>query len=380
MAVTPQKVVRGTSVLFQELFVEEDGSELIPVDASAYPSISILSPTEELIQTGVGTSVPGSPGRWQFSWFVPADAELSTGDNPWRIEWVMLTFGGRQVTRSAEFIICGNVEALAEERQYFNLTFMGQEERLFIKFKNKQEEVSLTFTNGSQTLDYSGRINEVQQGQFYVYYADTDALDRSGCYMAVWKTRHTALSASNIFVQQVRVPEAVFWWMQPDFRMLIDKLQKKIGHVQAYSDADLYGYLLRGKDIINQTNPISTWSLGSFPGHYGMTTFLLAASAWWGLQAQYLSEGELSFNYSGQTVTLDVDRTSVYESAMSRLREYLDKELSTTKKNILRSTSIGAIATRPYDYGLTSLVTRVQSTSAGGSNSIMPLFSRLGLV
>ena len=86
MATSPQKVVRGTSVLFQELFIEEDGTPLLPSDPSAYPSLSIMSPTEEAIQTGVATQVPASPGRWQFSWFVPADAELSTSDTPWQIE------------------------------------------------------------------------------------------------------------------------------------------------------------------------------------------------------------------------------------------------------------------------------------------------------
>ena len=110
-----------------------------------------------------------------------------------------------------------------------------------------------------------------------------------------------------------------------------------------------------------------------------MTTFLIAAAAWWGLQAQYLSEGELSFSFSGQTVTLDVDRTGIYESAMSRLKDYLDSELEKTKRNALRRVSVGAIATRPYDFGLTSLVTRVQTVN-GGNSQVLPLFSRLGLV
>tara|TARA_Y100000310_G_scaffold339024_1_gene430409 strand:+ start:389 stop:1528 length:1140 start_codon:yes stop_codon:yes gene_type:complete len=379
MATSPQKVVRGTSVLFQELFIEEDGTPLLPSDPSAYPSLSIMSPTEEAIQTGVATQVPASPGRWQFSWFVPADAELSTSDTPWQIEWVMLTNGGRQVTRSANFVICDNIEATPDERQYFNLTFCGQSERSLIKFKDRQDSVKVSLMCGSTVTDLSPTVQEVQQGQYYVYYVDTAPLTQTGSYMVVWNTRQTPLSPASTFIQQIRVPEMLFWQLQPDFRMLIDKLQKKIGHVQAYSDADLYGYLQRGVDIINQTNPITGWSLHSFPTQYGMTTFLIAAAAWWGLQAQYLSEGELSFSFSGQTVTLDVDRTGIYESAMSRLKDYLDSELEKTKRNALRRVSVGAIATRPYDFGLTSLVTRVQTVN-GGNSQVLPLFSRLGLV
>lgn len=380
MALPPQKVVRGTAVVFQELFVEEDGTPLVPGDPSAYPAVAILSPTEEVIQTGVGTAVSGSPGRWQFSWFVPADSELSTADTPWRIDWTFLTNGNRQITRGAEFQVIDNIEATPEERQYFNLTFKGQKERLIVKFKDPQDSVQLTLIGPSNTeTSLTPRIQTVTDGQFHVYYADTDELDRTGCYLSVWTTRATALSSPATFVQQVRVPEMLFWWIQPDFRMLIDKLQKKIGHVQSYSDADLYGYLLRGVEILNQTNPVTGWSLTNFPTAYGMTTFLLAAATWWGLQAQYLSEAELSFNFSGQTVTLDVDRTGFYADAMGRLKDYLDNELQKTKRNALRRVSVGSLAARPYDFGLQSLVTRVQTVN-GGSQQVLPLFSRLGLV
>ncbi|RKZ82983.1 MAG: hypothetical protein DRQ39_10050 [Gammaproteobacteria bacterium] len=379
MALSPQKVVRGTAVLFQELFVEEDGTPLLPGDPSAYPSVSIISSTEEVVQTGVATQVIGSPGRWQFSWFVPADVDLSPSDTPWRIDWMLLTNGGRQITRSAHFVIIDNIEATPEDRQYFNLTFSGQTERLIVKFKDVQEAVQLTIIDpGGVSVTLTPRIEEVKQGQFYMYYADTDALVRTGCYLVIWNTRQTAVSPPNTFVQQVRVPELFFWQLQPDFRLLIDKIQKKIGHVQAYSDSDLYGYLQRGVEILNQTNPVSNWNLTNFPTHFGFTTFLLAAATWWGLQAQYLSEAELSFNYSGQTVTLDVDRTGFYADAMGRLKDYLDKDLQNTKRNALRRVSVGSIATRPYDFGLQSLVTRVQTVN-GGSSQILPLFSRLGL-
>lgn len=380
MAPTPQKVVRGTAVRYEQLFLEEDGTPILPGDPSAYPSVSIVSPTEEVVQTGVATQIAGSPGRWQFPWFVPADAELSTADMPWRIDWCLITNGGRQLTRSSEFVVCDNVEASPDERQYFHLTFQGQTERLIIKFKNEQSDVHLTLIDPSNTeTNLNPRIQVIKDGQFYTYYADTDGLTRTGCYLAVWTTRQTVVSPPHTFVQQIRVPELFFWWIQPDFRMLIDKIQKKIGHVQAYSDADLYGYLIRGVEILNQTNPITGWTLQNFPVQYGFTTFLLAAAAWWGLQAQYLSEGELSFNFSGQTVTLDVDRTGFYADAMGRLKDYLDNDLEKTKRNALRRVSVGALAARPYDFGLQSLVTRVQTVN-GGSNQILPLFSRLGLV
>jgi hypothetical protein len=378
MANSAQKVVRGTMVAFEQLFVDADGvSPIVPVDPLAYPSVSIVSPAEEIIQSGVATSL--GDGRWRFQWFVPADAMLGGPDTPWRIDWMMVTNGGRQIERQSNFVVIDNIEASPDERQYTMITYCGQSERVIIKFKNAQAEKQCFLVNrANTTYDLTPFLQEVQQDGFYIYYADTPTLSE-GAYLVRWQCRQTVVSPATTFIHQIRVPEQTFWWLQPDLRMLIDKIQKKVGHVQAYSDADMYAYFLRGVDTINATNPITSWDLTTFPFAYGMTNFLLAASAWWGLQAQYISEGELAFNFGGQTTTLDVDRTGTYSDAMSRLKDYLDNELQKTKRNMLRRVSTGVLATRPYDFGLTSLVAKVQ-TVQGGSSQILPLMSRLGLL
>lgn len=378
MAISPQKVVRGTPVVFEQLFLDESGTPLIPTDPLAYPSISIVSPSEEVIQTGVAIS--SGSGRWKFTWFAPADAEMLGPDSPWRIDWMVVTNGGRQVLRQSNFVVIDNIEASTDERSYTNLTYIGNSERAIIKFKHRQSELSVRLIDQSQAeVDMSSSVVEIQQDNFYVYYVDTPPLVSSGCLLVVWNSRQTTLSPTTTVVQQIRVPEMRFWWMQPSLRMLIDKVQKKLGHVQSYSDSDLYEYLTRGTEYINAANPITNWSLLNWPGTFGMDNFLLMASAWWGLNAQYLSEGELAFSFSGQSVTLDVDRTGYYADAMGRLKDYLDKELQTTKRNMLRRSSVGSIATRPYDFGLQSLVTKVQTVN-GGQGNALPMFSRLGLV
>jgi hypothetical protein len=378
MAISPQKVVRGTPVVFEQLFAEDDGTPIVPLDPIAYPAVSIVSPSEEIIQSGVALNAGG--GRWRFTWFVPADVDMMGPDNPWRIDWLVVTNGGRQIERQANFIIIDNIEASPDERAYTNLTYVGNTERVLIKFKNAQEVVQVQLIDSANMqTNLTPAVQTVQSDGFYTYYVDTPPLTATGCYLAVWNCRQTAISPTTTMIQQIRVPDMIFWWIQPSLRMLIDKVQKKIGHVQAYSDSDLYEYLVRGAEYVNAVNPITNWTLVNWPSAYGMNNFLLMAAAWWGLNAQYLSEGELAFNFSGQTVTLDVDRTGYYESAMSRLKDYLDSQLQQTKRNMLRRVSVGAIATRPYDFGLQSLVTRVQTVN-GGQNQILPLFSRLGLV
>lgn len=378
MASSPQKAVRGTTVVFEQLFLEEDDSPIVPLDTVAYPAVSIVSSLEEVVQSGVATSM-GS-GRWRFTWFVPADIELSGPDNPWRIDWTIVTAGGRQIDRQSNFIVIDNIEASPDERAYTNLTYLGNTERAVVRFKNEQVEVSATLIDqGGVPTDLTPGINVIQSDGLYTYYADTPVMNTPGSFLVVWTSRQTVISPATTIVQQIRVPEMIFWWTQPSLRMLIDKVQKKIGHVQSYSDSDMYEYLQRGQDFVNAVNPITGWSLNSWPSSFGMTNFLLMAAAWWGLNAQFIAEGELKFSFSGQTVSLDVDRTSTYEAAMGRLKDYLDNQLQQTKRNMLRRVSVGSIATRPYDFGLQSLVTRVQTVN-GGQNQVLPLFSRLGLI
>jgi len=371
-----KSLVRGTTGIFEAIFVEDDGTPIVPIDLSTYPAVQIVSPDETIVQTGIATSM--GDGRWKFIWLVPADSQLSTRERHWRIDWTVLTIGNRQIEFNQSFDVIDHVEANPSERAYTQIVLEGQSERLLIRFRNKQEQIQLTL-RGSEIITFdSSDIHEVEQDGFYTYYADTDPLSY-GCFLVTWRALETPISQWQTYIQQVRVPEDIFWILQPDLRMFIDKIQKKDGHVQSYSDSDMYSYMKAGTDFINQADPISSWSLLNFPFAYGFLTYLVAASAWWGLQAQYISEGELAFNFSGQTVTLDVDRTGTYASAIERLYGYLTTEMPKTKRNMMRRMSPGALATRPYDFGLQSLVAKVQVID-GGANQILPLMSRLGLL
>jgi hypothetical protein len=62
----PKSVVRGSSVTFEEVFFETDGTPIPMADASAYPAVSIVAPDQTIISTGVATVV--QPGHYRFPW------------------------------------------------------------------------------------------------------------------------------------------------------------------------------------------------------------------------------------------------------------------------------------------------------------------------
>ena len=379
---SPRQVVRGASVTFEELFVEPDGTPIPSDDGSRYPAVSIVAPDQTVMATGVASSL--GDGRFRYQWFAPADADLSSPDVPWRINWTFVTPTQRQIERESNFHLLDTVEGDSTERSYTYITMLGAPERLIARYFTEQDEVMVVLTDSNMNVleTYSGpSITTVHEGGTVVYYVDTTPAESSGIYNVIWQTRQTRISPKQLTVQQLRVPEPLFWTFQPALRMLLDKMQKKTGQIQSYSDSDLYEYSLRGVGLVNQYNPVTSWSLSAFPTSMGFEEFILMASAWWGLNAQYLAEGETMFSFSGQSVTLDVDRTSVYESAMARLKEHIDSQLSKAKTTWMRRQSPGVNMGRPFNFGLANSVVRVsQSTGAGVGPSLMSVFGNLGLV
>lgn len=336
---TQRSIVRGTSGVFEALFVEDDGTPIVPIDLTMYPSISIVSPDATIIQTGVATSM-GS-GRWRYIWIVPGDAQLSANDSYWQINWTVVVAGNRQIQFNQAFGVTDHIESTPNERAYTQLVQEGNPERLVIKFRVPQNSLTLSLRGGTETVDLSSSITEVEQDGFYCYYADTDDLSY-GCFLASWRARETVVSQYQTYLQQIRVPEDLFWILQPDLRMLIDKVQKKDGHVQSYSDSDMYSYMKAGTDIINQADPISMWQFTDFPSAYGFWTYLIAASAWWGLQAQFISEGELKMNFcfAGDTLVSTPKGNIKIKDLVGDLPPGLhNKILKLTTPNGIRETS-----------------------------------------
>lgn len=374
-----RSVVRGTSAVFEVAFLDTGGTPLVPADPGSYPAVSITDSEGVIADAGVATSLGG--GRWRYQLMVPGDAVLSTDDNPWRIDWLMTTLQGRQSQLSQNFNVIDVMSLEPNDRAYTQMASLGESERLVVKFRAQQSEYKLVLKDmGGETCDLSSSIQYVVNSGWHVYYVDTPAWQQTGTYLATWTTRQSVISPTQTIVQTIVVPEQAFWFLQSSLRMLIDKVQKKSGHVQAYSDSDIYEYLQRGTEIVNGVTPVTHWSLGSAAATGPLTTYILAAAAWYGLQAQYLSEGELAFNFSGQTVTLDVDRTGYYDAAMSRLNDFIQQQLPTVKKGLLRQSHAGVSAGRPYSFRHGPYMGKLASGRGGDASAAMIPLGKLGLL
>ena len=360
-----------------------------PLDPQAYPSYRILDPSGSILAQGVGVPA-GSPGNWKIGWVVPKNAPLTNPHRRYQMSSVMVDREMRQFEISWCFdVVESAVKAQEPELQQF-LTFINTPVRLFFKNTVRPVDLNVTlFPKGQDTTPLykaiftypvpvpagSFDLLEIEDGTGFTYYVDTPTINIAGSYSALWQVRDTQISQLDFEHQVIQVISTSAAHMINSLRMLIDKLQKKLGLSFAYANEDLYEYLSEGTKLVNSYWPPSNFSVSAYPN--AIEAFIVLAGAWWGLTAQRILYAETNLSFSGQTVTLEYNPGADIESMISTFKEMLDTSVSKVKLQLSRqSSAVGSIATRPYRYR-TNVVFPV--SSGGGMNYFLKL-QEMGLV
>ena len=103
-----------------------------------------------------------------------------------------------------------------------------------------------------------------------------------------------------------------------------------------YTQSDLMLYLYRGLASFNSLPPrVTSFTGTNMQGPFLESLVVMACTA--ALQAQYMAEGALSFDFSGQTVSLNMDRSPAIESTLGRLESELNSKVMPLRKLIGRA-------------------------------------------
>lgn len=397
----PRILARGTTQKFRVGFYT-DGSKLtplIPKNPLLYPSYEILDLNGVAIQTGV-LMQDGAPGEYSVSWTVPQDALLSNPNQRYAFRISIVTNVNEQAEFTHQFDVTDNKITATEDRSQTTLVLSGNEVRLMLRRTSRIDldndgALSLRLVSGNTSSNVyvpigpggvdlvtlaNGQIAETPNGDSFIYTYTIPAGSVVGnCqYIALWDIRQDLTAAQENQFQLIQAVTGAILNMSVQLRQLIDKYQKQQGKVQAYEDSDIVEYLNRGMDLINTRHPLTNWDI-SFIAGTSFKTFVLMAAAWYGLNAQYLAEVDISFAFSGQTVTLDYDHGPMLAEAMSRFKEWLDDTVEPAKVAFIRATtSVGAFAGRPM--GFRALNRFVFPMGKFQSGDIIQTLSNLGIL
>lgn len=128
----------------------------------------------------------------------------------------------------------------------------------------------------------------------------------------------------------------------------------------------------------NSVHPATEWVLGSFPSQ--MTSWLILAAGWWGLNARQILEIEVSHDFQGQLVNLTYDHASPLGEIIARWETLLWERLSVEKLAIYRrAAGPGCVAVRPYRLSFEHRVFRVGSAQSALAE-FPSIMGRLGIL
>jgi len=390
------QVARLTTAEFEATFTDVDGVPLVADDPSSQPTVVIKDPDGMAVTSGVGR--PLGKGKYAFNWYVPEDAEINTADREWSIEWFFVTITNNNKQSVQNFSVISQVDPDADQRKWTYLTRLGTTERLILRLENKPESVGLDILDNSDKLLFSTcnttkdlkeatidtpvvhrKIAETKDdGGRYIYFFDTEPLG-IGEYLVFWKIRESMISVEENIQQLLRVPEMQFWRLLQPMRILIDKLQKRVGWIQSYHDSDIYEYLIRGVDMANVVQPTTNWTLGSIPIKHsrGVIDAVLLFSAIWALTAQQVMEIELNFDHGGQTVTLNYNHD--YSGVLGNINDLLNR-FAESKQHIYRQAhGPGFVGVRPKNWRFTQRVWRVDGWGFGSPYDVSTLLTSVGI-
>lgn len=408
---TPRIVTRGETTQFRVGFFADD-AKTIPLSPLSpdYPAFVIIDPSGTPIQSGVGTL--RSPGNYAVDFLVPKDAPLSyfqrapqqyndqgqgmplTADGGrYRIEWTIVTVENYQVQFVEEFDVRDQAVTQSHSRELKYLTMAGDPVRLLYRTtvlpykttlklivrgddSNPVVNPSLDF---SLIGDYKGDIQYAKDGDSYVLFYDLPAgvTQKNTAYIALWNIMETQFSVPVTEFQIVTAISSSVLPVITALRMLIDRFQKRLGRLQAYEDSDLLEYIANGLRMTNLSYPTTSFRLDQIPDD--LLTHVTLAAAWYGLQAQSILETDLSFNFSGQSVTLSVDRASALDGAASKLMDWYNSSIAPAKMAYVRkSRGIGTVAGRAYNYR--QMYQYVYRISSMGSDGLLNTLTKIGLL
>ena len=363
------RVLEGSS--FTASIEMRDDDELPVIPAPGYPKAVLMDDEKNVI--GTYPSHPGADeAMWEASISVPMFGLKKV--SKYRIKWKCKASNGDKYVFNDYVFVAPKVEerfseivVLPEEQSFsFVLPFEYKPEYAgtISLYHNNMALLAASSLNGAGVdMDYSVDTTEVTlpvpeeigpslQASLVTVRAKYDGRTRTYSYR-LWNVTPQVLVASQMlegFLNKARIENVI-----PELR---------------YNEGDLLSYLERGLYFFNYTGYPTGYNGMNMQG--AILDAWLICSTYWAISSQLIAEGSLSFDVSGQGISLNVDRTPQLDSALGRIESRIQDTVIPLKKQLCRQGltdgdgSVGSSSMRnPYSTG-SSRLSNAPSTRING--------------
>jgi hypothetical protein len=364
------RVVEGTQQSFTLKFLEEDGTPTYPYDDVGGPSVTFYDTDMDIIDRRNATPTTVT-GEWQVDFSIPNFNLIDEIDLD--IVWEMYDEGCNRVSKTI------TVTVLPEKNKRYG----------DIVTVIKKSDTKFTFVL-ERTVEANDSVLMTISLNNEIIAEDIDLMSDPTIEKTITKTRavfevplgaDTAslrlepISVLVIHTDKRKVPDIVqsnLWVITNQIMVAVSMLQQSIDKAKLenvipeleFTTADYLLYLYRGLQMFNSYPPLVTSIRGT--NMQGVLLHLwIVCSSLEALKAQTLAEGASAFDFSGQTVNLNVDRTPSLEAAIGRLESQIENEVKPYKKLLGKASIIdndGSIGSKSLasaiarNFGRTSII------------------------
>lgn len=379
------QTVEGTSTTLTEKFLDEFGQPVLPDQDSAGPIVTVYDSDESVIYQSIASPTT-VPGEWQITAAIPYMDLVDEVTLP--VIWEMYDSEGTIRSHRNVLIVqpatdnrTSDIVCLVNPNRLNKFTFIvpirftaGDTLTMDLAFNN------VVLIDQANLLDPTVAKTQVTAKQVVVEV--TAPIDPTLLRLAPYSLTITHTDTRRMLPKLITMN---VWFITPQVTVamglmegFIDKakLQNIIPALE-YTPGDLVQYLFRGLNMFNQLPPHATDFRGTnMQGQ--MLDAWVTCSSHAALSAQLLAEGAHAFDFAGQTVNLNVDRTPSIEAALGRLEAQIENYVKPYKTHLTRSGiasgdgSVGAqVVTVGANFGRTTVLQAPTTKYGRGVNGWM---------
>lgn len=336
-----QTAVIGSSITVKEAFMSTSNTALMP-DPVQLPVVVLFDSDKTVLYKT--TAMTGNvPGEWLASVNIPVldihtPVELhllwlfkDSSGNTHRVKDTVLVNPTKK--RDSEYVI------MDDDTEFtVVLPFKINEDTFKAKLYLDNNVMYTWYKNAASEFDYDVNYNNKRGSSLTFSLENTQDLEVSlAPYMMIFtglgsdsttESRYTSWMFkvnSSIISATMAMEEYV---NKARYANIIPELDYKL--------SDFLLYLERGLALFNSYPPQITGFNGRAMAGPLLDSWLLCSS-YYLLTAQIQAEGASAFDFSGQSVTLNVDRTQYLESAIGRLEGLIENTVKPFKKTLVKT-------------------------------------------
>ncbi len=341
-------IVEGKTLIATQSFLAEDEhTPLVP--KQGYPRVRLLDKDKETISEVIGSVGQNQPGQYDIS--IPVPIMGYTETTQLSLVWVFRD-SNNDKTKVTDLVI---LEPSSQNRIEDIVVLKGSDLTGTLVLPdniNVGAVCTLKIFSGNSLVENGSFVLSSNFNSTASFISN--GVNRTTVSFLIPEQMGVSFDPSMVIVSVVR-PGAVprnytykLWIVSPRMAQAVSfmedfvnksRIQNIIPELQ-YGFADMMSALSMGLSMFNGLSPQLTSFTGTGMAGALMNSWLLCAY-WYVLNAQILAEGSLAFDFSGQGVSLNVDRTPQLDSALGRIESQIENTVKPMKKLLVKAGIVG---------------------------------------